>query len=238
MRVQKFRQTFMLALRLYPATCIHIIAQGPRSTWVLSPALGCFRPLSLVHRHTPTQPLAVGQSISLQRPILICGQTWEQKAASTARTSRILSSSISLKTVPLIWLGLRATQLNTGMRNLVLIGFLIFTAKDSRGKEIINSSATEKHPMCPDRGLWSWHSSTGGRTGHSQMITLRSLKRSCCLDKQAVQRGFYPTLWLLQGQRLQNGTERQRLWKLHKRKCVITFIAPCCLGCFKSPCYF
>lgn len=43
-------------------------------------------------------------------------------------TSRMRSSSISLKTVPLIWLGLRATQLNTGMRNFVLMGFLILTA--------------------------------------------------------------------------------------------------------------
>lgn len=73
-----------------------------------------------------------------------------QKAASSAHTSRILSSSISLKTVPLIWLGLRATQLNTGMRNLVLIGFLIFTAKDSRGEEMTNSPTAEKHPSCPD----------------------------------------------------------------------------------------
>lgn len=45
-----------------------------------------------------------------------------------ALTSRILSSSISLKTVPLIWLGLSATQLKTGIRNFVLIGFLILTA--------------------------------------------------------------------------------------------------------------
>jgi hypothetical protein len=30
--------------------------------------------------------------------------------------------------VPLIWLGFSATQLNTGKRNLVLMGFLIFTA--------------------------------------------------------------------------------------------------------------
>lgn len=71
-------------------------------------------------------------------------------AASGTHTSRILSSSISLKTVPLIWLGLRATQLNTGMRNLVLIGFLIFTAKDIRGEEMTNSPTAEKHPMCPD----------------------------------------------------------------------------------------
>lgn len=44
-------------------------------------------------------------------------------------TSSIRSSSISLKTVPLIWFGFRATQLKTGMRNFVLIGFLILTAE-------------------------------------------------------------------------------------------------------------
>ena len=35
---------------------------------------------------------------------------------------------MSLKTVPLIWLGFKATQFNTGIRNLVWIGFFIFTA--------------------------------------------------------------------------------------------------------------
>lgn len=38
------------------------------------------------------------------------------------------SSSISLKTVPLIWLGFNAVQLNTGRRNLVLMGFFILIA--------------------------------------------------------------------------------------------------------------
>lgn len=47
-------------------------------------------------------------------------------------TSRIRSSSISLKTVPLIWFGFRATQLKTGILNFVLIGFLIFTATEVR----------------------------------------------------------------------------------------------------------
>ena len=42
------------------------------------------------------------------------------------------SSSMSLKTVPLIWLGFRATQFNTGSRNLVWIGFLILTAVSDR----------------------------------------------------------------------------------------------------------
>lgn len=44
--------------------------------------------------------------------------------------------------------------MNTGIRNLVLIGFLIFTAKDTRGKEKISSPAAEKHPTCPDRDLY------------------------------------------------------------------------------------
>ena len=45
-------------------------------------------------------------------------------------TSSIRSSSISLNTVPLIWFGFRATQLKTGIRNFVLMGFLILTAKE------------------------------------------------------------------------------------------------------------
>lgn len=40
-------------------------------------------------------------------------------------TSSTRSSSSSLNTVPLIWLGFSAVQLNTGNRNLVLMGFLI-----------------------------------------------------------------------------------------------------------------
>lgn len=47
---------------------------------------------------------------------------------SSGCTSSTRSSSISLKTVPLIWLGFRAVQLNTGRRNFVLIGFLILIA--------------------------------------------------------------------------------------------------------------
>lgn len=38
------------------------------------------------------------------------------------------SSSMSLKMVPLIWLGFRATQFSTGSLNFVWIGFFIFTA--------------------------------------------------------------------------------------------------------------
>lgn len=60
-------------------------------------------------------------------------------------TSRIRSSSISLKTVPLIWLGFRATQLNTGILNFVLIGFLIFTAEDVRDNDI--KSHLEPHKL-------------------------------------------------------------------------------------------
>ena len=58
-------------------------------------------------------------------------------------TWRIFSSSRSLNTVPLIWLGFRATQLKTGIRNLVWIGFLIFTAGDIHYTTInINISIT------------------------------------------------------------------------------------------------
>ena len=43
-------------------------------------------------------------------------------------TCSTFSSLSSLKTVPSIWLGFSATQLKTGMRNLVWIGFFTFTA--------------------------------------------------------------------------------------------------------------
>lgn len=43
-------------------------------------------------------------------------------------TCRMDSSSMSLKMVPLIWLGFKATQFNTGNLNFVWIGFFIFTA--------------------------------------------------------------------------------------------------------------
>lgn len=50
-------------------------------------------------------------------------------------TCNILSSSRSLNTVPLIWLGLRAVQLNTGRRNFVFIGFLILIAEMNTGTD-------------------------------------------------------------------------------------------------------
>lgn len=43
-------------------------------------------------------------------------------------TCSTFSSFSSVKTVPSIWLGFSATQLKTGMRNLVWIGFFTFTA--------------------------------------------------------------------------------------------------------------
>lgn len=76
----------------------------------------------------------------------VLGVTTEASGARPLRyplTSSILSSSISLKTVPLIWLGFRATQLKTGMRNLVLMGFLILTAGRDR-------EASENHAMHAD----------------------------------------------------------------------------------------
>lgn len=61
-------------------------------------------------------------------------------------TSRILSSSISLKTVPLIWFGFSATQLKTGIRNFVLMGFLILTAtRETRGVSAASSSVISVH---------------------------------------------------------------------------------------------
>lgn len=62
-------------------------------------------------------------------------------------TSSIFSSSISLNTVPLIWLGFSATQLNTGKRNLVLMGFLIFTATHRKHMST-TSCQLHKHNTC------------------------------------------------------------------------------------------
>lgn len=47
-------------------------------------------------------------------------------------TPRIPSSSISLKTVPVTWLGFRACQFNSGILNLVWMGFLFFIPEDGR----------------------------------------------------------------------------------------------------------
>lgn len=45
-------------------------------------------------------------------------------------TPRISSSSISLKTVPVTWLGFRACQFNSGILNLVWMGFLFFIPEE------------------------------------------------------------------------------------------------------------
>lgn len=42
-------------------------------------------------------------------------------------TCNTFSSLSSVKTVPVIWLGFSATQLSSGIRNLVWMGFLAFT---------------------------------------------------------------------------------------------------------------
>lgn len=55
-------------------------------------------------------------------------------------TSSTRSSSISLKTVPLIWLGFSAVQLKTGRRNLVFMGFLMRIAM--RDEETYGSDNT------------------------------------------------------------------------------------------------
>lgn len=74
-------------------------------------------------------------------------------------TSSILSSSISLNTVPLIWLGFSATQLNTGIRNLVLMGFLIFTATQHNRKKTCQQHHANKHAVWSTEwcgaGLWT-----------------------------------------------------------------------------------
>lgn len=44
-----------------------------------------------------------------------------------ALTCSTFSSLSSVKTVPVIWLGFSATQLSSGIRNLVWMGFLAFT---------------------------------------------------------------------------------------------------------------
>lgn len=77
-------------------------------------------------------------------------------------TSKIRSSSISLKTVPLIWFGFRATQLNTGILNFVLIGFLIFTATEVRENKIKIPPRPQDPWEQSDNSPCRWHFNTGG----------------------------------------------------------------------------
>lgn len=67
---------------------------------------------------------------------------------SPSLTCSTFSSLSSVKTVPSIWLGFRATQLKTGMRNLVWIGFFTFTA-GSRGGGTSQGGGSQTHPRVP-----------------------------------------------------------------------------------------
>lgn len=71
-------------------------------------------------------------------------------------TCRMDSSSMSLKMVPLIWLGFKATQFSTGNLNFVWIGFFIFTAV-----------AQEKHRW--DRFMLRWGQSYFSGTTSSHL---------------------------------------------------------------------
>lgn len=66
---------------------------------------------------------------------------------TNSNTFMTLSSSSSLNTVPLIWLGLNATQLRIGRRYLVLILFLMVTA--DKGNENSINGGIKKHE-------WKW----------------------------------------------------------------------------------
>lgn len=64
-------------------------------------------------------------------------------------TSKIFSSSSSLKTVPLIWLGFSAVQLKTGSRNLVLMGFLMRMANLKGGSVRLGPRTHSLGPTSP-----------------------------------------------------------------------------------------
>lgn len=85
-------------------------------------------------------------------------------------TSRIRSSSISLKTVPLIWFGFRATQLKTGILNFVLIGFFIFTATEVREVEIKTSPKPHDPQGQSGNSPCRWHFNTGGTQARGAQV--------------------------------------------------------------------
>lgn len=58
-------------------------------------------------------------------PLLLRCPHWQQGRATL--TCSTFSSLSSVKTVPVIWLGFRATQFKSGILNLVWMGFLAFT---------------------------------------------------------------------------------------------------------------
>lgn len=90
-------------------------------SWTLSLGLKHF--LELLH----VQVLRHTQVIADFKQVKSFCQPWVMPLAVDV-TCRMDSSSMSLKMVPFIWLGFRATQFSTGILNLVWIGFFIFTA--------------------------------------------------------------------------------------------------------------
>ena len=64
------------------------------------------------------------------------GWFWGQIGKEKWRlTSNTCSSSSSLKTVPVNWLGFRACQFNSGMRNLVWMAFLLLPIERETERE-------------------------------------------------------------------------------------------------------
>lgn len=68
-------------------------------------------------------------SVRVQRGLAQPSSLRPDPRACHGLTCSTFSSFSSVKTVPSIWLGFSATQLKTGMRNLVWIGFFTFTAR-------------------------------------------------------------------------------------------------------------
>lgn len=64
-------------------------------------------------------------SMIQEGPFLLRCPHWQQGRATL--TCSTFSSLSSVKTVPVIWLGFRATQFKSGILNLVWMGFLAFT---------------------------------------------------------------------------------------------------------------
>lgn len=69
-------------------------------------------------------------------------------------TCNTFSSLSSVKTVPVIWLGFSATQLSNGIRNLVWMGFLVFTPGSKKEWRAVETLEGTK-PTRPNK--------TGGR---------------------------------------------------------------------------
>ena len=84
-------------------------------------------------------------------PLLLQCPHWQQGRATL--TCSTFSSLSSVKTVPVIWLGFRATQFKSGILNLVWMGFLAFTPEtEGVGTGAVGGGMAGRSPTRAQRG--------------------------------------------------------------------------------------